>query len=90
MNLTTSLIGIITALAGWLFFERGKRQAAEAVAENVDAKQKVQDLQGQQLENTATIKVEAEKRKEISENANEEKSKPTSDSELLDFFKSIK
>ena len=90
MKYVKYLLGLIGILGGWLFLERGKRKTAEAINENVEVKEKVQKLEGERLENSATIKAEEERRKEINDKATEEKSKPVGDTDIVDFFNRLK
>lgn len=84
------VVGFFGLLAGWLFIERGKRKTAEALNENVEVKEEVQKIQGEILKNDVVIASEEAKRTEISEKADDEKNKPVTPDELLDFFKQLK
>lgn len=84
------LLGVIAGLVGLLFYTRGKQKTAEAVNENVEVKEEVQKTQAKIDLASATIKAEEDKRKEITHVATEEKYKPITDADVLDFFKRIK
>lgn len=83
------LIGIIVALAGALFYTRGKQKSAEAINENVDMKTEVQKTQANIDVNSATNVAEDAKRTEIA-NETKQDAKPVDSAALLDFFKKLK
>jgi 3-hydroxyacyl-CoA dehydrogenase len=86
----TYLIGIIVALFGALVYTRGKQKTAEAINENVDVKTEVQKNQAEVDKNNAVIASEEEKREEIKNDASQEKTKSTTDADIINFFNKLK
>lgn len=80
---------VITLLSGGLLYAWNKKKQAEALLENLDSKEKVNDLQGKVTRNAALLDVEEELRKKAQENAEKEK-KDVSDENLIDFFNNRK
>lgn len=80
------LVGAVGVLLGAFFFERSKAKSAEALNENIETKEEVQKLQAIKDVNNASIQSEEQKREDIAKQSSDEKSKPTSSTELLDFL----
>lgn len=84
------LIAIILALLGGLFYQKTKRESAEALNENQETKEKLLDVDKSNLEDKARLEVEKEKAEHLKEehekiNVNDETIK-----QILDYFDKFK
>lgn len=86
MEITTVLILVVVGLVGWLLYERSKRRSSEALNDNIETKEKVNEIQKDIIKNEALIEVEKEKQDELKKNLEKEKSKDVSNDDLIDFF----
>lgn len=77
------LFGVIAILAGLFVFERSKRKSAEAVSNNVEVKEKVQQEQGKmdkvdaklELEEAIRAQLEADLKNQLNRKLNEDLAK---------------
>ena len=86
MNVTLGLIAALIIAVGFAYYQYKKRQSAEALNDNLETKEKVNDIQKDIDKNDALINAEKEKREELERKAEEEKNKDVSKDDLLDFF----
>lgn len=83
------LIGLGIVGAATLVYLYIKKQSAEALLENVDTKEKVNELGKDIAKNDGLLEAEEEKRAQLEKEKNE-KLKDTSVSDLIDFFNNRK
>lgn len=80
------IVGAFTLIIGLFFMERSKRRSAEALNDNAEMKEKVQEKQGKVLENNAELKAEENLRAKEKESLESKKNEDLSTSNLVDFF----
>jgi cell division protein FtsN len=83
MNLIYTLVGIIVALAGAFFFQKGKKDSAEALLQNQDMKNKLNPLDQQIAKNNGLLEAEEVKRQQMAEELKRKENEKLSDEELL-------
>lgn len=81
----TYLIGAIIGLVGFIFFQKTKKDSAEALLENLTTKEKTNALDSSIAKNDGTLQSEEEKRKAI-ETDTKNKEVPLGQKDLIDFF----
>jgi len=86
MNLTSILITLVLLLGGGLWYEFRKRKSAEALNDNIETKEKIDEAQKDIIKNEALIEASKQKQDEIQKKLDEEKNKDVSKDDLLDFF----
>lgn len=83
------IVAAFSALIGLFMWERGKRKTAESLNENLESKEKIQELQAKQDQNSASLTLEEGRREDVKKDANEEINKPVGDADIIDFFKKL-
>ena len=80
------LIGLVMALLGALFYQKTKRQSAEALLENNVTKGKLNEKDRDIAKNQGLDQAEEQKRAELLEKAKQEKDKKKNVKDTEDFF----
>jgi hypothetical protein len=80
------IIGIIVALLGLLGYNYTKRKSAEALNENLETKEKVNEEAEHIARDVGLVQVEEERRKQIEKEINDAKEKEDSLKDISDFF----
>lgn len=83
IQILTVVIGGLIALLGYNVV---KRRSAEALNENLDTKNQINDISAEQAKNDGLLKSEEQKRQELEDQANKDKAAPTDPQALADFF----
>lgn len=86
MNLLYILGGIIVTLLGGLFYQKGKRDSAEALLTNLDTKNKLNELDKTISQNDGQLASEELKRQELEKEMEKKKSENVSNDDLLKFL----
>lgn len=86
MDLTGYLIVGLAALGGLFLYEKSKRKSAEALNENVETKEKLNELNKDIIKNEALNEAEEEKRKQIEKESEEKKNEKVDRDNLLDWL----
>jgi phage shock protein A len=86
MSLVTILFGIIAALLGGFFLQKNKKDSAEALLQNQETKEKLTKVDESIAKNDGLAAAEDYKRKQLEQQANEEKAKNVTKDDLLDFL----
>lgn len=86
VDLKIALAGLVVVLIGVLLYERSKRRSAEALNDNIETKEKIDEVQRDVIKNEALMEAERLKRDEINKKLEEDKKKDVSKDDLLDFF----
>lgn len=73
-------------LVGWGLFQNKKRQSAEALLENQKVKEEVQKIEAEKQQNKADLKVEEQRREDVSKQTQEELNKRVSIDDILEFL----
>lgn len=73
------------AVLAAFYYLKVKKDSAEALNENIDTKNKINELDKDASKNSGLLEAEEEKRKQL-ENEKNEKIKDTSLNTLIDFF----
>jgi len=82
---------VLTAILGALFlWERSRRKALEAVAENEENLKEVREKDAEIEKNKALIEAKEEQIKEVKKDLEDEKTKNNTKEELADFFNNRK
>lgn len=84
------LIGIIVALLGGFFYQNSKRKTAEARNENLDTKEKLNDIEKDRAKNSGLLESEEEKRKELEKEAANAKVATDTIVNIVNFFNNRK
>lgn len=86
MDLSHILLLLVAGLGGAYFFERNKRQSAEAIIKNKDVLDKNQELQAGVDRNNAALSQEEQNREEVKKKLADSKEGKMTDEELAKFF----
>lgn len=89
MNESNAIILIIGSLIGLVIYQRNKAKSAEALADNLKANEKLNDLNKDIIKNKALMEAEEEKRKAIENEANEKKKQKLSLQDISDMFNKL-
>lgn len=90
MDLLTILFGVIAALVGGFFYQKSKKDSAEALLQNQDTKKALNELDKTVAKNDGLLTAEEEKRKQLEKDLEAEKAKDVSQKDLTDFFNNRK
>ena len=86
MGIIEILFGVVIALVGAFLFQKNRANNAEAILENNDTKEKLNEVDKGIAKNDGLLAAEEEKRKELEKEAEEEKVKELKEDELLEFL----
>lgn len=90
----TELLGalgaIIAALFGAVIYFKSKKDTAEALNQNIEVKEKLNEVSKEIAKNEGLSQAEEEKRKQLEDEANKEKEKGLTGEDLANFFNNRK
>lgn len=84
-NVKKFLLALLAIITGAFFFERSRRKSAEAIADNKDVLDKINEGDKQKAANDGQLQSEEAKREEIQKEAENAK-KSNDNDDAADFF----
>lgn len=84
--MTEYLIGLLVALLGGFFYQKSKRETAEARNSNLEVKEKLNDIDSNIAKNNGTLESEEQKQADLKKELDAVKLTENTVSSIVDFL----